>query len=80
MADECGTSDQGKKGGQYRVNDALDEVDKDLKQEEEKLLKAKELILKEIRILNVSTYPPLAPSHRLTTCMKFTFLFCRLKR
>ncbi len=44
-------------GGQYKVNDALEEVDRDLREEEERLLKAKELILKEIRVLNVMSTP-----------------------
>lgn len=52
MAD--GKDDARSGTGLYRVNDALDEVDKDLREEEEKLLKAKELILKELRVLKVS--------------------------
>lgn len=39
-----------------KINDTLDEVEIDLKDEEERLLKMKELIMKEIRVLKVWQY------------------------
>ena len=37
-----------------KVSDAVEEVEKELKDEEDMLLKAKELVLKEIKVLKVS--------------------------
>lgn len=65
-----------KSSSQYRVGDALEEVERDLSLKEEKLLKAKELILKEIQVLKVCA----SSRDRLAVSPNLFVFCCRLRR